>query len=101
MPLHEIGPVESFPANRGVRIEVGDKTIAVFNVVGQYYAIDDVCPHAGGSLSDGSVAGTTVTCPLHQAEIDCRTGQAGPPCASDVETYDVSCDSKSLFIDLG
>lgn len=101
MPLHDIGPVEHFPANRGVRIEVGGRPIAVFNVVGQYYAIDDLCPHAGGSLSAGTLNGTTVVCPLHRAQIDCRTGMAGPPSPSDVQTYDVSCDSKNLFIDVG
>ncbi len=101
MALQKIGPVGNFPVNKGVCVEVGGKKIAVFNATGQYYAIDDACPHRGASFSQGSVAGTTVTCPWHGAEVDVRTGQCGPPSPRPVAVYDVSCDSQSLFIDLG
>jgi 3-phenylpropionate/trans-cinnamate dioxygenase ferredoxin subunit len=96
--LKNIGPAENFPVGKGVCVEVGGKKYAVFNTTGQYYAIDDLCPHAGGSFSDGPLAGNKVSCPLHGAEVDVRTGVCGPPSASDVETYDVSCDSTDLFL---
>ena len=57
-----------------------------------------VCPHAGGNFSDGTITGTKAYCPLHNAEVDVRTGMCGPPCTSDVDTYDVSCDSTDLFL---
>ena len=97
MALKNIGPAENFPVGKGVCIEVDGKKYAVFNTTGQYYAIDDTCPHAGGSFSDGPVKGSKVACPLHGAEVDVRTGVCGPP-GSDVETYDVSCDSTDLFL---
>ncbi|GJM20901.1 MAG: (2Fe-2S)-binding protein [Planctomycetota bacterium] len=100
MALTNIGPVENFPVGKGVRVEVGGKTIAVFNTTGQYYAIDDMCPHRGASFADGPMQGTTVTCPLHGATAEVRTGACSPPSPSDVETYDVSCDSTSLFVDM-
>jgi nitrite reductase (NADH) small subunit/3-phenylpropionate/trans-cinnamate dioxygenase ferredoxin subunit len=46
-------------------VVVGDKLIALFCVEGQYYAIDDVCPHMGASLSGGCVEQGIVTCPWH------------------------------------
>lgn len=101
MALTNIGPVENFPVGKGVRVDVGGKTIAVFNTTGQYYAIDDKCPHRGASFADGSLSGHTVTCPLHGAQADVRTGACTPPSPSDVESYDVSCDSMSLFVDMG
>lgn len=101
MALVNIGPVENFPVNKGVRVELGGKVYAVFNTTGQYYAIDDACPHRGAAFSQGQVSGSTVTCPLHGATADVRTGACSPPSSSDVETYDVSCDSTSLFLDVG
>ena len=100
MPLRNIGPVENFPVGKGVCIEVEGKRIAVFNTTGQYYAIDDACPHAGASLSEGTLTAATVRCPLHGAGVDVRTGACTAPARGDVETYDISCDSMSLFIDL-
>lgn len=48
--------------------------VALFNAGGELYAIDDTCLHAGGPLHEGSVRGTTVTCPWHHWEFDLRDG---------------------------
>lgn len=101
MPLKNIGPVEDFPVGKGVCIDVDGRRIAVFNTTGQYYAIDDTCPHRGASFSQGTLRGSAVTCPLHGATADVRTGSCTPPAMGDVQTYDVSCDGQQLFIDLG
>ena len=99
MALTPIGPVTNFPVNKGVCIELGGRKIAVFNVTGQYYAVEDTCPHRGASLSQGQVSGTSVHCPWHGAEVDVRTGQCGPPAPHPVKTFDVSCDGQQLFIE--
>ncbi len=44
---------------------VGEKPIALFRVNGEFYAIDDTCPHMGASLANGFVENGTVTCPWH------------------------------------
>jgi nitrite reductase (NADH) small subunit/3-phenylpropionate/trans-cinnamate dioxygenase ferredoxin subunit len=49
----------------GKTVVVGEKLIAVFRQGNQVFAIDDVCPHMGASLSEGSVEGGIVTCPWH------------------------------------
>jgi nitrite reductase (NADH) small subunit/3-phenylpropionate/trans-cinnamate dioxygenase ferredoxin subunit len=46
-------------------VEVGNRLIALFRENGQYFAIDDVCPHMGASLSEGQVENGIVTCPWH------------------------------------
>jgi nitrite reductase/ring-hydroxylating ferredoxin subunit len=48
--------------------------VCVFNVDGAYYAVDNLCPHAGGSLNLGYVDGTHVTCPLHAWTFELRNG---------------------------
>jgi nitrite reductase/ring-hydroxylating ferredoxin subunit len=56
-------------------VHAGDRAIAVFNVSGQFLAIDDRCPHKGASLGKGSLVDGVVTCPAHNFKIDVRTGR--------------------------
>jgi len=57
--------VSELPAGGNRIVTVGNKDVAVFLADGQYYAIDDCCPHAGASLSGGHVENGIVTCPWH------------------------------------
>ncbi len=57
--------VEELAEGEGKTVEVGGKLIAVFYHQGQYFAIDDVCPHMGASLGAGYVENGIVTCPWH------------------------------------
>ncbi len=100
MPKHNIGSADKFPVNKGVCVEVEGKRIAVFNTTGQYYAINDTCPHKGASLSEGAMNGMTVICPWHGAEVDVRTGMAGPPSPGPVQYYEVSSSGTELFLEI-
>src|SRR2546427_13147581 len=51
-------------------IDIRGKRVALFNIEGNYYAIDDTCTHQGGPLSDGEIVGSHVTCPWHGATFD-------------------------------
>jgi 3-phenylpropionate/trans-cinnamate dioxygenase ferredoxin subunit len=88
-----IGRPEDIPLGEAVRIEAGDEAgvpIAVFNVDGEFLAIDDTCTHQDASLADGWVEGCTVECPLHAACFDLRTGMpSGPPAKMPVRTHEV------------
>jgi len=54
----------------------GDTAIAVFNIDGALYAVEDICTHDGGELAGGPVEGFEVECPRHGAKFDLRTGEA-------------------------
>jgi 3-phenylpropionate/trans-cinnamate dioxygenase ferredoxin component len=56
--------------------EVDGRPIAVFNVDGHFYAIDDVCTHDGGPLAEGALDGFEIQCPRHGARFDVRSGKA-------------------------
>jgi len=74
-------------AGEGKAVEVGGKKIAVFNVEGRFYAIDDTCTHRGGPLSEGMVEDAKVTCPWHGAIFDLSSGKVlGAPAPRDVAT---------------
>ena len=55
-------------------VKVADKDIALFNVDGQIYAIDDACVHQGASLGSGKFEGKIVTCRAHGLKFDVTTG---------------------------
>ena len=62
--------------------------VAVFNIAGEFYAIDDICTHDGGELAGGAVEGDVVICPRHGARFCLRTGAAlTPPAYEPVRTY--------------
>lgn len=84
---------------QGKLVEVHQKRIALFNVGGRYFALDDICPHRGAPLSEGELEGTAVVCPWHGAIFDLETGNVTrPPAAIGVATYDVRVDAGEIAI---
>lgn len=58
------------------RVDADGTAIVVFNLEGEYYAIEDVCTHDGGQLTGGTVEGAQIVCPRHGARFCIRTGEA-------------------------
>ena len=69
-----VAKVGDIPVGRGMAYPVNDRVIAVFNDGGQYFAIDDCCPHMGASLADGELQQSVVACPWHAWRFDVRDG---------------------------
>ena len=69
---------------------VGEEEVAIFNVDGTLYAIQNTCTHAGGPLCEGSLWGDVVGCPWHGSEFNVRTGEVvSGPAEEPVKTYKV------------
>ncbi|HLI26856.1 MAG TPA: bifunctional 3-phenylpropionate/cinnamic acid dioxygenase ferredoxin subunit [Chloroflexota bacterium] len=95
-----VARVDEVPPGQGKLVEAGGRYIALFNVDGQYYAIDDECTHAAASLSEGFVEGTVVECPLHGGQFDLRTGEAvWSPAVIPVATYAVRVEGDEIWVD--
>ena len=65
MEFYPVCRVSELAEGEARMVQVADKLIAVFRHEGQYFAIDDTCPHMGDSLSRGYVEKGIVTCPWH------------------------------------
>ena len=72
-----IGTVADLQRRKRTVAEVGDRQVAVFWHDGEAYALDNICSHAGGLLSRGTVADLTVTCPLHGSRFALADGSVG------------------------
>jgi nitrite reductase/ring-hydroxylating ferredoxin subunit len=70
-----VAKLESCPPGASLEAVAGDRIVAVYNVDGEIFALDGVCPHQGGPLGRGALAGCIVTCPWHGWQFDVRTGQ--------------------------
>ena len=84
---------ELAPGERRV-VGVDDTQIVVFNLDGQYYAIENVCTHDGGQLTGGTVEGDQIVCPRHGARFCLRTGAAlSAPAYEPINTFPVRIEN--------
>jgi len=88
MPWYPVAPATTIPPGEYASVEIDRRYVAVFNVEGEFLAIDDVCTHDGEGLAGGAVEGDVVVCPRHGARFCLRTGAVlSPPAYEPVRTY--------------
>lgn len=100
MPRHRVAAVDDLPPGSGRELTAGDRVIALFRVGDEFYAMDGICPHAGGPLGKGYVTGTRVTCPWHGWQFDVTTGRH---CLSPTicnETFPVTVESGEIYVEI-
>ena len=95
----EVCGVDDVPFLEGRRVVVEGYHVGIFHTGEGFFATSDVCPHMGGPLSDGDVAATTVSCPLHARKVDLRTGEVKNDDLSRVLTFDVEVRDNMVYVD--
>ena len=70
-----VATTEDIPVGERAVVELGRHWVVIFNVDGQFHALDGICPHQGGPLGKGALAGCIITCPWHGFQFDVTTGQ--------------------------
>ena len=96
-----ITTADNIPLHEGRAVTVNGTEIAIFHLEKRYLTIQNKCPHKGGPLCDGIVAGTAVVCPLHGRRFDLETGmavRASEP--SSVMTYPTRVKDGVILVDL-
>jgi nitrite reductase (NADH) small subunit len=86
------------PAGSGKTVNVNGTAVALFNVEGTFYAIDDTCLHRGGPLGEGELDGKIAVCPWHGWRWDVTTGvnQLNPDVT--VKKYDVKVEGEDVLV---
>jgi 3-phenylpropionate/trans-cinnamate dioxygenase ferredoxin subunit len=83
-------------------VELEDRVIVLFHIGGRFFAIDDVCTHDGGPLSEGTLDGFTIACPRHGAKFDIRSGQAlTMPATQPTAAYEVKVEAGLVYVNVG
>ena len=86
----DVSAQNEFPPGDWRSLDVDGTPVAVFNLEGEYYAIEDVCTHDGGILTGGAIEGGQIVCPRHGARFSIKTGAVlTPPAYENVATFAV------------
>ncbi len=82
-------------------VETDGREIVLCNVDGEYYAVDNICPHLGAPLCDGDLDGTDLWCPFHGASFDVTTGEVlSPPAYENLKCFPVRKTDSALEIEV-
>ena len=101
MAFEKIGNISEVPPGSAKVYEVGDRAVAVCNVGGELYAIDDVCTHDEGSLDQGELEGYEIECPRHGARFDVRSGEGKAlPAVLPIDTFKVRLQGDDIEIEM-
>lgn len=84
--------------DRASVVRVGGADVALISTREGVFAMDNVCPHSGGSLGDGQVEQGVVTCPLHGWQFECRTGRSLTETRAPQKVYPVKVEGGQVFV---
>lgn len=94
-----VAGVEEIAPGELLRVEVAGRLVCLANVDGEIYAVDDDCTHISGPLDQGELEGCVLTCPLHLARFDVRTGQVlRGPARENLPTYAVRVEGSDIYV---
>ena len=97
----EVARKSEIPETGVIGVKVEGKRLALINLSGEIYAIDEDCPHEGGPLSDGTISGEEIECPWHASHFNIKTGRVTrDPAMEDVATYKVRLAGDAVEVEV-
>ena len=91
---------EDLAPGQGCVVEVNGNEVALFNLDGTFYAIDNMCAHQGGPLGEGLLEGETVICPWHSWKYNVKSGVCSSNPSVNVKTYSVKIENGQIKVAL-
>lgn len=97
--FHPVAATGDVAPDCALRVVVGSNEIALFNLGGEFYALDGVCTHGAALLAEGYVEGDLIECPQHAGSFEIKTGKAvAYPCVVDVKPYPVKVENDTILV---
>jgi nitrite reductase/ring-hydroxylating ferredoxin subunit len=101
MALVKVANVSELAPGKAKVVQAANKVLALFNLDGTFYALDNRCTHVGGPLGEGQVQENVVTCPWHGSRFDITSGQVvGPPARRPVAAFPVKVRNGEVFVEV-
>ena len=102
MPIFlEVAKKSQIPEGAAIGVEVEGKRLALINVHGEIYALDDECPHEAGPMSEGVIEGEEIQCPWHSSRFNIKTGRVTQdPAESDLRVYKVRLVGDAVEVEI-
>ena len=92
--------VSEIPEGTGKAVVANGRRVAIFNVAGDFHAVDGVCPHQGGPLGEGILDGPIVTCPWHFWQFDVVKGHAPDFPEASIPKFRVKISGSEVFVEV-
>ena len=100
MSRERVAAISDVPEGEVLVVECGGRSLALSNIDGELFAIDNVCTHDGGPLGEGRLRNGRVICPRHGAAFDARSGRALTlPAVRGVAAYPVSVEGDAAYVE--
>jgi nitrite reductase/ring-hydroxylating ferredoxin subunit len=96
----KVASLSDLPAGSAKTVEVGGTSIALYNVDGQVHATANTCPHRGGSLGEGSLAGGIIACPWHAFEYEVSSGRCLTNPNLQLGCYPVKLEGQDILVQI-
>lgn len=97
-----VARIDEIPPGERLVVEIRRRWVAIFNVDGQFFAIEDRCTHDDGPLAEGELLGCEIICPRHGARFDIRDGKVmSAPALVDVPSYEIRVLGENVQIKSG
>jgi 3-phenylpropionate/trans-cinnamate dioxygenase ferredoxin subunit len=98
-----VAKTSEIPDPGSMLVEIGERLVVLIHAAGHFYALDDICTHDGGPLSEGpiDVEGKTIACPRHGAKFDIRNGAAlTMPATKPTKSHELKVEGEEIFVRL-
>jgi 3-phenylpropionate/trans-cinnamate dioxygenase ferredoxin subunit len=101
MDFQRVARLSEIPDPGRMVVELDDQLVVLLRVSGEVFAVDDICTHDGGPLSEGDLDDHTIACPRHGAKFDIRTGAAlTMPATRPTKVHDVKVEGDDILVRL-
>jgi len=106
MEFVRVASTTEVPIGKMKKVNVRGKDVLIVNVNGAHCALNNACPHSGGSLAEGTLNGSVITCPRHGAQFDVKTGEAVGSAKimffkvkpKNAESYEIKIDGTTVMV---
>ncbi len=98
--FYRVAKVQDIDLGKGVSSEVEGRSIAIFNLDGEFYAISNDCPHQGAPLAEGEIESAHVVCPWHAWSFDIKTGVCGENSKICIPRYNLKIEGDDVWVEV-
>lgn len=95
---HKVATIHDVRPGSGISVKVDRDEIAIFSASGEFYAVNDLCPHRGAPLSEGFLDAGKVFCPWHCFDFNLKTGECTTVPSMRVQTYEVKIEGDDIYV---
>lgn len=97
----DVAARDDIPEDDVMGVDVGGKSLALYDVQGEVFATENICTHGHARLCDGFLEGFEIECPLHQGRFDVRSGKAMcAPLTEDLRSYPIRIEGGRVLVEI-